>query len=131
MVIFAMIFGDGYTEELMDPLVHYLKVHEIKTIAVPLLEKGEDVSYSEITSDNYYKYIDKYVPRFTNSLYLYGISKGYKWLSIYASRKNAKKLILVVPTTFPNKPGFLVVFEKDRGNLELKITIRLKVLIND
>ena len=112
-----MIFGDGYSNEIISPFVNYLERNGIKTIGIPLLEENEEISYKDITPENYCKYIDKFIPKFTNDLYLYGISKGCEWLMIYASRrKNIKKLILVEPTTFPGKPEFLVNFEKDRGN---------------
>ena len=100
-----MIFGDGYSDEIVQPFVRYLESHGISTIGIPLLEENEDTAYSDITPENYCKYIDKYIPRFCNDLCLYGISKGCEWLTIYASRRsNVKKLILVEPTTFPGKP---------------------------
>ena len=117
MPTLAMMFGDGYTNDIIQPFVKFLESHGIKTIGIPLLEEEEDTSYSDITPENYCKYIDRYIPRFCNDLYLYGISKGCEWLTIYAARRNnVKKLILVEPTTFPGKPEFLVEFEKDRGN---------------
>lgn len=117
MVTLAMIFGDGYNDEVIQPFVRYLESNGVKTIGIPLLEEDDEVSYRDVTPDHYCKYIDKYIPRFCNDLYLYGISKGCEWLTIYASRRsNVKKLILVEPTTFPGKPEFLVQYEKDRGN---------------
>ena len=116
-ITLAMIFGDGYKNENIQPFVNFLESHNISTIGIPLLEESEDVSYNDINPNNYCKYIDKFIPRFCNNLYLYGISKGCEWLTIYASkRKNIKKLILVEPTTFPGKPDFLVDYEIDRGN---------------
>ena len=112
-----MMFGDGYTNDAIAPFVKFLESHGIKTIGIPLLEEEENTSYSDITPENYCKYIDSFIPRFCNDLCLYGISKGCEWLMIYASRRsNVKKLILVEPTTFPGKPEYLVEFEKDRGN---------------
>lgn len=117
MPTLAMMFGDGYTDENVKPFVNYLESHGISTIGIPLLEEEEDTDYNDITPENYCRYIDKYIPKFCNDLYLYGISKGCEWLTIYASRRaNVKKLILVEPTTFPGKPEFLVDFEHDRGN---------------
>ena len=117
MVTLAMMFGDGYSNDIIQPFVEYLEAHGIHTIGIPLLEESGDVSYKEITPENYCKYIDKYIPRFCNDLYLYGISKGCEWLTIYAAkRSNIKKLILIEPTTFPGKSEYLVEYEKDRGN---------------
>lgn len=117
MVTLAMMFGDGYSNDIVQPFVDYLEAHGIHTIGIPLLEEEDSTSYKDITPENYCKYIDKYIPRFCNDLYLYGISKGCEWLTIYASRRqNVKKLILVEPTTFPGKSEYLVEFEKDRGN---------------
>ena len=117
MVTLALMFGDGYTNEIIQPFVNYLESHGIKTIGIPLLEESKDISYKDINPENYCKYIDKYIPRFCNDLYLYGISKAGEWLTIYASkRSNVKKLILIEPTTFPGRPQFLVDYEKDRGN---------------
>ena len=134
-ITLAMIFGDGYKNEDIQPFVNFLESHNISTVGIPLLEESEDVSYNDINPNNYCKYIDKFIPRFStigiplleesedvsyndinpnnyckyidkfiprfcNNLYLYGISKGCEWLTIYASkRKNIKKLILVEPTT--------------------------------
>ena len=117
MVTLACVFGDGYSNDIIQQFVNYLESHGIKTIGIPLLEESKDISYKDINPENYVKYIDKYIPRFCNDLYLYGISKGCEWLTIYASkRSNVKKLILIEPTTFPGKPEFLVDYEKDRGN---------------
>ena len=117
MPTLAMMFGDGYSGSDVQPFVNYLESHGISTIGIPLLEEDEGTDYRDITPENYCKYIDKYIPRFCNDLYLYGISKGCEWMTIYASRRNnVKKLILVEPTTFPGKPEFLVDFEHDRGN---------------
>ena len=117
MVTLALMFGDGYSNQIIQPFINYLESHGIKTIGIPLLEESKDISYKDINPENYIKYIDKYIPRFCNDLYLYGISKGCEWLTIYASkRSNVKKLILIEPTTFPGKPEFLVDYEKDRGN---------------
>lgn len=116
-VTLAMMFGDGYSDDVVQPFVQYLESHGISTIGIPLLEEDESVSYSDITPEHYCQHIDKYIPKHCNNLYLYGISKGCQWLTIYASRRtNVKKLILVEPTTFPGKPEFLTEFEHQRGN---------------
>ena len=110
----AIGVGDGYKFEDQMPWISYLEKHGFKCIQIPLMEINPAVSYKDLSSDNYCKYIDKFVNPNLN-YWMVSISKSTHWFRIYASRrKNIKKLIMIEPTTM--NPKLLVEYEKSRGN---------------
>ena len=108
--------GDGYSYNDAEPFLKYLNDNGINTIPIPLQEENPDCSYEQLSTDNYCKYIDSYIPKSTPNLYGYGISKGCHWIRVYAARNPGKfkGLILVEETTMT--PELMVKFEQARGN---------------
>lgn len=106
--------GDGYTPDTQLPWINYLEKHGFKCIQIPLQEINPSVSYEDLKSDNYIKYIDSFInPNL--SYWMIAISKSCHYWRIYASkRNNIKKLILIEPTTM--NPKLLVKYEEARGN---------------
>ena len=54
MPTLAMMFGDGYSNDVIQPFVKYLESHGYSTIGIPLLEEDENTSYKDITSSHYF-----------------------------------------------------------------------------
>ena len=115
MITLLWLPGDGMTFEMESGFFNCLKPAGIRVIYIPLLEEQGTVTYDDLSSDNYCKYIDGFAEKAEGELWIGGISKGCHWARVYASkRRNIKKLILIEPTTL--KPDLLVEFEDDRGN---------------
>ena len=114
---FVIIPGDGYEEQMMHPFMKYIRSLGYYPIYVPLIEESEDVTYDDLSSRNYAKYIDKHVK---SKSILYGVSKGCHWATVYSTLypSKVKRLILVEPTTM--EPSLLVAFETYRGNAFVK-----------
>ena len=108
--------GDGYTESVAQPFLSYLNQHGFKTIYVPLLEEDQNCSYDDLSTSNYCRYIDRYIPKSTPNLIGVAISKGSHWLRVYASKRPNvfKHIVLMEETTMT--PELMIQFEKQRGN---------------
>ena len=61
--------GDGYKYEDQLPWINYLEKHGFKCIQIPLLEINPSVSYEDLKSNNYCKYIDSFInPNLSSSI---------------------------------------------------------------
>ena len=114
----AIGIGDGYRFEDQMPWINFLEKHGFKCVQIPLMEINPAVSYKDLSSDNYCKYIDTFInPKL--EYWMISISKSCHWFRVYASkRRNIKKLIMIEPTTM--NPKLLVRFEEARGNYFVK-----------
>ena len=110
--------GDGYRFEDQMPWISYLERHGFKCTQIPLMETNPAVSYDDLRTDNYCRFIDSFInPKL--EYWMICISKSCHWFRVYASRrKNIKKLIMIEPTTM--NPKLLVRFEEARGNYFVK-----------
>lgn len=108
--------GDGYTETNSAPFLNFLSQNGINPIYIPLIEEDSNVSYNDLSTENYVKYISSFIPKSTPNIYAYGISKGSHWARVFAAKKPGiiKKLILVEETTMT--PELMVKYEQSRGN---------------
>lgn len=114
--LIVCIEGDGVDEGTAGPWLSFLAENGYKPIYVPLLESNPNTSYEELRADNYCKYVDKYIPKGTNDIILYGQSKGCHIAMMYATRNPKRfKQIVLLENTMMNK-DLMVEFEKDRGN---------------
>ena len=106
--------GDHYTPETQPQFANFLSRSGFNVVQVPPLESNPAATYDDLRSENYCRFIDKYVnPNL--QYWMVCVSKSCHWFKIYASkRSNIKKLVVIEPTTL--NPKLLVEYEKSREN---------------
>ena len=102
--------GDHYTPETQPQFANFLSRSGFNVVQVPPLESNPAATYDDLRSENYCRFIDKYVnPNL--QYWMVCISKPCHWFKIYASkRSNIKKLVVIEPTAL--NPKLLVEYEK-------------------
>ena len=109
--------GDGYTKELHLQFINFLKNNNFKVCWIPLMEDSyESVSYEDLESKNYIKYINSFIPSDFTRFILYGISKGAHLAKIYASYNYNKVIKLILAEDTMLNPNLMEKYEVDRGN---------------